>query len=1735
LLRLEKAVEKLTSVAEKEEVSFRSVVQARDSNMEWLSTLEGKIFNLNDAFKEELSKLMRAEHISDDDDVLLNTKLCLLMSYAIRGQSELDSTLACLNTISFIESDFPKIGQKASYILWMIGVQLEAGTNTWELLCSLVSRLATDKIISVSTLTSSLDMNLLTCAGLLGSTNADEKRLAQKLVKLNTNAMYRQQKYNLLEEEKEGFSKLIVLAATLPGYPADISDQQHQFLSIIGLMDLDPNRVLDILLDAFEKNTWNLSYISLLNKLNYNTRYISDIVGMKLNHYHPSYSKVEKHVEEVNGSADATNEIPAQETASEETADKSHEEHVPYSDLLLTEMKSPAELYGLVAVLISSEILTIYDVLPYLEPNLHSMINDYKHKNEERKESVRNVPPVIMGASLGDSEQVDKAEVTKITTPENMSLKPDWVSQEKLGGYLGLGNATVFAEGEQIIGVLSALLAIRCWDSAEVLINLLEAGGIDPFQIASARDALSDLIDWVITSVYEDNTSFKKYALMGKQSIAAKNIAFDSTKILSKPTSFEAIPRTLIQMEMLPSNANSLRDFPILMTKFLFRMKHHLACYPILFQKLCRIFQCHMSDIDRSIKSLPNEQDVTAQKLTMYQPTMSIVMKVFLPSLTCVTSSDPSYLLSRQVWEVMKFLPYQLRFDAYGIWLGKGIGKLGLNDSNKSIDCCHAEMVASQHIRALLKRITADNAKVIGKKLARYFPTSPLVVYDYFIKQVCAYENLIPIIIDSMKYASELGFDCMAYCLVRKLRESVANGSAAEPKMKEEDTNVTQWFANICKFTANFYMKYPMTELKALFDYVLQQCSQGNAVDLLLLKDLLNVMGGCDSIVEVSKQQLEGLSGGRTLRNEMTKGSTTDAASLTKSRTILREALFTSGSAFPILLTVAQIRKSLLHSKDIKNLKLLSHLHDTSHDFFMQYTDYLVGSDVSFLQKIEKSIPAISTLLGDFNLHISVVFQLIRPLVRSAMAFGIDPKSSPLWLQSWHPFNDNMKHAFELTLEYIACKDFISYELFIMFWSLSIYDLEVPKEKYEQEISRLTKTRNDLDKQLKSLKMLPLAAKTAREDVKKHDKLVKALQEEERQQMEHVAIIKAVMQELSTVFFSSVTPANQKSATHALLQHCVYPRMRLSPVDSVFSVRFFYSIHQLRVPGFSTILFADRMLATLPPLIFQSTEGEASCVGHAIDALLQILVSWFKSEADYNATAFGSPGFSIGGASTEFYSYIHYKSWCHGWHDRMVNVVTSCLESPEYIHIRSALVYLNKIADQFPIWQSGAFVIQKSIDHLEKTETERNDLRLMSRSLKSIMAKQASSWLDIYDKPPKVFKKVVHAGTIGDGTVQNKEKTESAEDKEVRRGIKRPLEDGESAESTTLTDPESQKQLEMDARNRILASKANSSSSTGNGSNQKVREERRNDNSRLSSNPGYRGNALSNVSGDIVRNERNNFGEKTVPAGGFQDSSSSTGNGSNQKVREERRNDNSRLSSNPGYRGNALSNVSGDIVRNERNNFRDKTVPAGGFQDSRSTRDNNNFREQDRRVAPREIREVREREKNRDQDRPPVVVARDSRDFRQQVSTDNRDDKPVSVIRENRDDRPQSGRDNRDGKVFTDRDNRDDRIINTRDDRDQRESRNMRDNREGWDNRDVREARDMRDTRDQRQQTNFSDHRDGFRNERERDIRGEQQSDFRRSDSFRVDTRFSQHSYHSDDPNHRQAFESQNRGSGARR
>lgn len=74
-------------------------------------------------------------------------------------------------------------------------------------------------------------------------------------MRINTNLLYRQQKFNLLREENEGYSKLVTeVEAFLTVTPNEASEAKAREVlenvkSLIGYFDLDPNRVLDIMVE----------------------------------------------------------------------------------------------------------------------------------------------------------------------------------------------------------------------------------------------------------------------------------------------------------------------------------------------------------------------------------------------------------------------------------------------------------------------------------------------------------------------------------------------------------------------------------------------------------------------------------------------------------------------------------------------------------------------------------------------------------------------------------------------------------------------------------------------------------------------------------------------------------------------------------------------------------------------------------------------------------------------------------------------------------------------------------------------------------------------------------------------------------------------------------------------------------------------------------------------------------------------------------------------------------------------------------------------------------------------------------------------------------------------------------------------------------------------------------------------------------------------------------------------
>lgn len=83
---------------------------------------------------------------------------------------------------------------------------------------------------------------------------ASEQDLLKRLKVHNTQVNYKQQKYNLLQEESEGYAK--VLDFLVRGEPSDEEGRRCRLRQLLGTFELDPNRVMDLTIDTLESKLY---------------------------------------------------------------------------------------------------------------------------------------------------------------------------------------------------------------------------------------------------------------------------------------------------------------------------------------------------------------------------------------------------------------------------------------------------------------------------------------------------------------------------------------------------------------------------------------------------------------------------------------------------------------------------------------------------------------------------------------------------------------------------------------------------------------------------------------------------------------------------------------------------------------------------------------------------------------------------------------------------------------------------------------------------------------------------------------------------------------------------------------------------------------------------------------------------------------------------------------------------------------------------------------------------------------------------------------------------------------------------------------------------------------------------------------------------------------------------------------------------------------------------------------
>ncbi|KAG0265306.1 THO complex subunit 2 [Mortierella polycephala] len=1229
-------------------------------------------------------------------------------------------------------------------LIWVIEIENEQGGSvSKEKLRLLTTAIIAQGFIPVDMMKERWEITFLELVGLI----PNSKLFLKRLVRINTAQLYKQQKYNLLREESEGYSKLITELSS--GTADDENDAETTLKadvvlmnvkSLIGYFDLDPNRVLDIMLDVFSANivTHHRFFIEFLRRSPWN-------------------SKSREH------SNTSTNRACAQILGFKfQNLQRPENRH-----------RSSLEMYTVAALLIKHSIVQVEDLYPHLSLPDDEMDQEYKAFVADMKEkamSFKNNALAMAGALLD--------EAAAGSTPGS-DIKDEAMTDAKADA------ASELPIPNQKVGLTNALLSIGDLEHAMFILARF------PRLTAShpeTADLICRLIHIMIQDVYAPFSPKARHPELQKKKdctyrypVAIKGRETNVVRILSPrpplPTSTERYEYFYADWKddlVRCQNVQDLFEFvKALLTVVGVRIHRDIS----LVVKLCRIgagtlkrLQEEITPLEFKIKLSKDTGDTSAMAEALDRLTkerkgveegwIEMCRALFLPTISLI-SANPGIV--NEVWQVLKALRYETRFGLYGEWK---------TESAKLYpELLVTSAATEKEAKSVMRRINKEDVKQYGRMFAKYAHSNPLIVFAAATKQLeGGYDNMVQPLVDACKYLTAFGYDVLGYTLLESLSKKTRS------KVQDDGTSAAKWMNTLASFCGNLYRKHTMAELDGILQYIVNQLRLGNAHDLVVLRELLAKMGGVEDTSNLNSSQLLAMAGGELLKNEALFGGVTGTVMKKNARSChhLQNAMLHDNIANHLVVLIAQQRQQSIFADDgIPHLKLLSNMSDQAHGTLLQLLDFL---STNLQKEYPRLVPTLTDLCLKYKIEPSVAMYMIRPKLveltrkelelqataqsKSDDKMAVDSKgrdiarmdvdqddtvktaadsADEVWLPSLAPIAQEIQ-AILPPRAWRGMKP----QFYVTFWQLTLYDIFVPVDQYNAEIDKLKRAVTVMDNDRTNY-TLSMQAKRNRDRERLFQAAARLGMERDNQLANHQRIMDQLHREKHHWFQG----LNRREIAKFVFQFCIYPRAIFSGLDALFCAKFIQLLHSIGTPNFGTLALYETLFLEADCIFFLSSESEAKTYGRFLCEVLMGLSRWHKDAAVYKKEGRGNdlPGIIMKWGQSDddskdtagkFLDYDGFRALLYKWHTEVYWLFNSALESGEYMRIKNTIMILREIAICYPAMTAVGTRLIESTRSLAASE-DRDDLKLLANAYLGVLKKyqDANLWMSVgefYDK-----------------------------------------------------------------------------------------------------------------------------------------------------------------------------------------------------------------------------------------------------------------------------------------------------------------------------------------------------------------------------------------------------------------
>lgn len=137
-----------------------------------------------------------------------------------------------------------------------------------------------------------------------------------------------------------------------------------------------------------------------------------------------------------------------------------------------------------------------------------------------------------------------------------------------------------------------------------------------------------------------------------------------------------------------------------------------------------------------------------------------------------------------EVWNILRQYETTTRWRLYGEWKGasyKSHPELRIR-----------EVQADREAKGILRRLSSNTTDSLSGAVAKLAHSNPCIFFRNAVNQIMAYDNLASVVVQAMRYVTNMGFDVLLYIIL----EALANGD--KERLKEDGVNTADWLQSMC-------------------------------------------------------------------------------------------------------------------------------------------------------------------------------------------------------------------------------------------------------------------------------------------------------------------------------------------------------------------------------------------------------------------------------------------------------------------------------------------------------------------------------------------------------------------------------------------------------------------------------------------------------------------------------------------------------------------------------------------------------------------------------------------------------------------------------------------------------------------------------------------------------------------------------------------------------------------------